>query len=78
MAQKIQIDLELFHMLCNYHLMGDTSDEATIATMLSDKLDRMANRQIYSTYKTASDPESKEEARQNYLDRKNIPDGFRW
>lgn len=45
---------------------------------LMEKVDRMVNRQLYTQSKTASTEEEREKSRQEYLDRRGIPDSFRW
>ena len=42
------------------------------------KLDAMLNRQLYSRYKTAPNEEEREQARQEYLDRRRVPQSYRW
>lgn len=42
------------------------------------KLDAMLNRQLYSQYKTAPTEEQREQARQEYLDRRGVPESYRW
>ena len=42
------------------------------------KLDAMLNRQLYSQYKTATTEEQREQARQEYLDRRGVPQSYRW
>jgi len=37
------------------------------------KLDAMLNRQLYFQYKTAPTEEQREQARQEYLDRRGVP-----
>lgn len=41
-------------------------------------MNAMAEREIYSRYKTASMEEEREKYRQEYLDRRGIPEDFRW
>jgi len=38
----------------------------------------MLNRQLYSSYKTAPTEEEREQARQEYLDRRGVPQSYRW
>ena len=38
----------------------------------------MLNRQLYSRYKTAPTEEEREQARQEYLDRRGVPQNYRW
>ena len=45
---------------------------------LERKLDSLVLRELYGKYKTAPTQEECEKARQDYLDRKGVPDGFRW
>ena len=45
---------------------------------LEQKLDAMLNRQLYSRYKTAPNEEEREQARQEYLDRRGVPQSYRW
>lgn len=43
-----------------------------------DKLDRMIEHDLYTTYKTGVTEEQREAARQAYAQRKGIPKDFRW
>ena len=61
--KNVQIPYELFVDLVLYHLNG---------------LDAMLNRQLYSQYKTAPTEEQREQARQEYLDRRGVPQSYRW
>ena len=45
---------------------------------IEKKINKMIDREIYTKYKTAPTPEQREKARQEYLSRKGIPEGFRW
>ena len=45
---------------------------------LEKKLDAMAMRELYIKYKTAPTEEEKERARKEYLDRRGVPESFRW
>ena len=47
-------------------------------SLLDSKLNKLIEHDLYSKYKTAPTPEQREKARQEYLDRKNIPASFRW
>lgn len=47
-------------------------------SLLDSKLNKLIEHDLYSKYKTAPTPEQREQARQEYLDRKNIPASFRW
>ena len=76
--KKVQITQELFLALVKYHLLEIADEEEKIKKELTDKLDAMAKRQIYSHYKTADTEEERERARQEYLDKVGILPNFRW
>lgn len=42
------------------------------------ELDAMVMRELYTKYKTAPTEEEKEKARKEYLDRRGVPESFRW
>lgn len=44
----------------------------------SKKLDAMLRHELYAQYKTAPTEEQREQARQEYLDRRGVPESFRW
>lgn len=76
--RNVQIPYELFFQLLQYFLMENYESEETIRQGLERKLDTMVNRELYSKYKTAPTEEEREKSRQEYLDRRGIPDSFRW
>lgn len=76
--KQVQITNELFFMLARFHLLGDTEYSEEIATELEKKLDSIINRRLYTTYKTANTPQERENACQEYLDRKGVHPNFRW
>lgn len=41
-------------------------------------MDSIKMRSLYSKYKTGSTEEEKQKARQEYLDKRGVPDSFRW
>ncbi len=45
---------------------------------LEKKLDAMVMRELYTKYKNALMEEEKEKARKEYLDRRGVPESFRW
>ena len=45
---------------------------------MEDKLEAMIRRDSYTKYKTAPTEEEKEKARNEYLDRRGVPESFRW
>lgn len=76
--KNVQIPYELFLLLLRYHLMDETDGEEQIRRGLERKLDFMVRRELYSKSKTAPTAEERENARQKYLDKRGIPDSFRW
>ena len=76
--KSIQIPYELFVNLVLYHLNGEDDCEEEIQQGLEQKLDAMLKRQLYSQYKAAPTEEQREQARQEYLDRRGVPQSYRW
>lgn len=76
--KNIQISEQLFFSLVKYHLVDMESEHPEIKKGLMDKMNAMVMREIYSKYKTAPTEEEKEKARQEYLDKRGVPDSFRW
>ena len=76
--KNVQIPYELFVNLVLYHLNDEENFQDDIRQGLSQKLDAMLNRQLYSQYKTAPTEEQREQARQEYLDRRGVPQSYRW
>ena len=76
--KNVQIPYELFVDLVLYHLNGEVDFDEEIRKGLEQKLDAMLNRQLYFQYKTAPTEQQREQARQEYLDRRGVPQSFRW
>lgn len=76
--KQVSIPISLFMDLVKYHCIDCEVDEALIKKGLTDKLDAIAKRELYTLYKTASTQEEKEKARQQYLERAGIHADFRW
>ena len=76
--KSVQIPYELFVDLVLYHLNDEDDFQDNIRQGLLQKLDAMLNRQLYSQYKTAPTEEQREQARQEYLDRRGVPQSYRW
>lgn len=76
--KNVQISYELFVDLVLYHLNDEEDFQDDIRQGLSQKLDAMLNRQLYSQYKTAPTEEQREQAWQEYLDRRGVPQSYRW
>ena len=81
---NIQISESLFYDILRYYLIASKGEEVPeeldkrVFNGLSDKVQKIADRELYTLYKTAPTEEEKEKARQEYLDRKGIPESFRW
>lgn len=76
--KQVQILQELFVLLIHYHLMEGDSNVDEIRLGLEKKLDAMVLHELYEKSKTASTEAEREKFRKEYLDRKGIPDSFRW
>lgn len=81
---NIQIPESLFYDILRYYLIASKGAEVPeeldkrVFNGLSDKVQKIADRELYTLYKTAPTKEEKEKARQKYLDSKGIPESFRW
>ena len=64
--------------LPRFHLMEDVDCETEIKRELEKKLDKMVMRDLYGKFKTAPTEEEREQARKEYLDRRGVPESFRW
>ena len=78
MMKNVQISQELFADLMKYHLIGENEREVIIAQGLEQKLDAMLRHELYAQYKTVPTEKQREQARQEYLDRRGVPESFRW
>ena len=76
--KSVQIPYDLFVDLVLYHLNSENDFDEEIRQGLEQKLDAILNRQLYSQYKTAPTEEQWEQARQEYLDRRGVPQSYRW
>ena len=76
--KNVQIPYELFVSLLRYHLMEDNDCLNEIRQGLEQKLDSLVRHELYAKYKTALRQEDREKARQEYLDKRGVPDSFRW
>ncbi|NCC02313.1 MAG: hypothetical protein EOM34_16995 [Clostridia bacterium] len=65
-------------ILLRFHLVEDESCEKEIKQGLEKKLDRMVMRDLYGKFKTAPTEGERERARKEYLDRRGVPESFRW
>ena len=76
--KSVQIPYELFFQLLQYFLMDNYDGEEIIRLGLEKKLDRMVMRDLYGKFKTAPTEEERERARKEHLDRRGVPESFRW
>ncbi len=76
--KNVQIPYELFLDLIRYHLLEEDDPAEDIQKALEQKLEAMIDRQLYSQYKTAPTEEQREKARQEYLNRRGVPESYRW
>ena len=74
----MQFSDELFIALLKYHFVEIDDVLPEIKKGLEEKLEAMVRRDLYTKYKTASTEEEKEKARKEYLDRRGVPESFRW
>jgi len=58
--------------------MSDDDYAEEICKGLEQKLDSMVRHELYTKYKTAPTAEEQETARKEYLDRRGVPNSFRW
>lgn len=80
MSKQVQIDLELFLDLYDFFF----SDEAPegyevdeIKKKISEKVDKIINRELFSKYKRSPTGTERETARQEYLNHRGILKSYR-
>ena len=76
--KSVQISEELFVAIMRYFMLEQEELLPQIKQGLEKKLDAMVMRELYTKYKTALTEEEKEKARKEYLDRRGVPESFRW
>lgn len=76
--KQIQIPEQLFMELVKFHLLDMEENLPSIKQGLEAKLDALVMRDLYSKYKTAPTEEEREQARKEYLDKRGVPEKFRW
>lgn len=74
--KNVQISQELFFALMRYHILEQ--EDLEIKKGLEQKLDALIMRELYTKSKSAPTEEEREKARKEYLDRRGVPDSFRW
>ena len=67
-----------FALFSGLAIVEDESGEKEIKQGLEKKLDKMVMRDLYGKFKTAPTEEERERARKEYLDRRGVPESFRW
>lgn len=80
MSRQIQIDWELFLDLYDFFFSDEASEgyEADkIRNQMSEKIDKIINRELFSKYKRSPTGAEREAARQEYLNHKGISKSFR-
>ena len=67
-------------MLWTVHIfiMEDKTFEDEIIDGLEQKINSLVKHELYTKYKTEPTEELREQARQEYLNRRGIPKSFRW
>lgn len=80
MKQKqVQIPLKTLFSLLNYFLVEPREeDRIAIEKALNEKLEALIRHDLYTKSKTLPTEEEREKARQEYLDRINMHQDFRW
>lgn len=76
--KNVQISQELFIALMKYFLLEQEELLPEIKEGLEKKLDTLVMRELYTKYKTAPSEEEREKARLEYLDKRGVPESFRW
>lgn len=76
--KNVQISQVLFFAFIKYFLIGQEELLPEIQKGLEQKLDSLVMRELYTKYKTAPTEEEREKARREYLDKRGVPDSFRW
>ena len=76
--KNVQISQELFIAFMKYFLLEQEELLPEIKKGLEKKLDALVMRELYTKYKTAPSEEKREKARLEYLDKRGVPESFRW
>ena len=82
MKKKVQIDYELFLSIAKYFAIQDENYkkelEEIIVKEVNEKLDKLVLHDLYTKSKQAPTNEEREQARQEYLNKKGIHEDFRY
>lgn len=81
MSRQVQIPEELFDNLLDYFFESKWTGADFLADdirrQLNSKLDKMITRELFTKYKRTPTGAEREQARQEYLDRRGILSDFR-
>ena len=72
------ISEDLFRMIYQYFLCDRLDLRKDICNGLIEKMEKRIDRDLYTKSLTADTDEEKEASRIAYLNRKGIPEDFRW
>ena len=82
MAKLIRLEMEFkdFGRLAIYAMdhAQDAPEMEYLNKLLQDKLNKLVDNDLYTKSKCAPTAEEREKARSEYLDRKGVPNSFRW
>ena len=76
--KKMMIDEDLFRMMYQYFIYDREDLREEISEGLVEKMDRLITRDLYTKSLTTGTDEERESNRVAYLNRKGIPEEFRW
>ena len=82
MSKQVQISLELFCDLVDYFYPDNEKNFPTgyeadvIRKQLSEKMQSMINRELFTRYKTAKTPSEREHYRREYLKKRGFSNAF--
>ena len=76
--KNVQISQELFIALMRYFLLEQEELYPEIKKGREKKLDGRVMRGLYTKYRAAPSEEEREKARRKYLDKRGVPESFRW
>ena len=72
---NVQIPKELFKEL--YVFVWETAPDSDLMRQMDDKINKLIDREIFTKYKRAASTAERERYRNEYLDRRGVPNSFR-
>ncbi len=78
MGKKIQMTKDMFAKIVLYFLLDETDEREEICKYLEDKVNRLVMHDLYSRYKTDPSAEKRKEAINEYLNKRGVPESFRY